>query len=248
MKGTNKNIISSFKVQEELNPDIWFIDNGSYKMIPEIRVSLLNIVDDYKEFVNVDMEIEDVILTGSLSNFNWSRFSDVDLHIVMNFEDKEDSLLKKYLDSRRIIWNSLRNITVKDFEVEIYVQDEEEPHFASGVYSVMYDEWIVEPKQEEVILDSHKILSKSKQWMEIIDTIETMAETKEIDDSMNDIQRFKDKLKKYRGEGLKDKGEYSYENLAFKFLRRNGYLKKINDIRNELIDKSLTVEEKVSHS
>ena len=248
MEGTNKNIISSFKVHKELNPDIWFMDNGSYKMIPEIRVSLLNIVDDYKEFVNVDMEIEDVILTGSLSNFNWSRFSDVDLHIVMNFEDKEDSLLKKYLDSRRIIWNSLRNITVKDFEVEIYVQDEEEPHFASGVYSVMYDEWIVEPKQEEVILDSHKILSKSKQWMEIIDTIETMAETKEIDDSMNDIQRFKDKLKKYRGEGLKDKGEYSYENLAFKFLRRNGYLKKLNDIRNELIDKSLTVEEKVSHS
>jgi hypothetical protein len=248
MEGTNKNIISSFKVHEELNPDIWFIDNGSYKMIPEIRVSLLNIVDDYKNFVNVDMEIEDVILTGSLSNFNWSRFSDVDLHIVMNFEDKEDSLLKKYLDSRRIIWNSLRNITVKDFEVEIYVQDAEEPHFASGVYSVMYDEWIVEPKQEEVILDSHKILSKSKQWMSIIDNIETMAETKEIDDSMNDIQRFKDKLKKYRGEGLKDKGEYSYENLAFKFLRRNGYLKKLNDIRNELIDKSLTVEEKVSHS
>ena len=248
MEGTNKNIISSFKVHEELNPDIWFIDNGSYKMIPEIRVSLLNIVDDYKNFVNVDMEIEDVILTGSLSNFNWSRFSDVDLHIVMNFEDKEDSLLKKYLDSRRIIWNSLRNITVKDFEVEIYVQDAEEPHFASGVYSVMYDEWIVEPKQEEVILDSHKILSKSKQWMSIIDNIETMAETKEIDDSMNDIQRFKDKLKKYRGEGLKDKGEYSYENLAFKFLRRNGYLKKLNDVRNELIDKSLTVEEKVSHS
>ena len=104
--------------------------------------------------------------------------------------------LKKYLDSRRIIWNSLRNITIKDFEVEVYVQDTEEPHFASGVYSVMYDEWIVEPKQEEVILDSHKILSKSKQWMDIIDNIETKVDTKEIDDSMGDIQRFKDKLKK----------------------------------------------------
>ena len=88
MEGTNKNIISSFKVHEELNPDIWFMDNGSYKMIPEIRVSLLDIVDDYKNFVNVDMEIEDVILTGSLSNFNWSRFSDVDLHIVMDFIKK----------------------------------------------------------------------------------------------------------------------------------------------------------------
>ena len=248
MEGTDKNIISSFKVQEKLNPDIWYMDDESYKMIPEIRISLLDVVEDYKNFVNVDMEIEDVVLTGSLSNFNWSEFSDVDLHILMDFEDKEDSLLKKYLDSRRIIWNSLRNITIKDFEVEIYVQDTEEPHFASGVYSVMYDEWIVEPKQEEVILDSRKILSKSKQWMEIIDNIETMVDTKEIDDSMEDIQRFKDKLKKHRGKGLKDKGEYSYENLAFKFLRRNGYLKKLNDVRNELIDKSLTVEGKVSYS
>ena len=84
--------------------------------------------------------------------------------------------------------------------------------------------------------------------MEIIDNIETMVDTKEIDESMDDIQRFKDKLKKHRGKGLKDKGEYSYENLAFKFLRRNGYLKKLNDVRNELIDKSLTVEEKVSYS
>ena len=153
MEGIDKNIISSFKVQEKLNPDIWYMDNESYKMIPEIRISLLDIVEDYNNFVNVDMEIEDVILTGSLSNFNWSEFSDVDLHILMDFEDKEDSLLKKYLDSRRIIWNSLRNITIKDFEVEIYVQDTEEPHFASGVYSVMYDEWIVEPKQEEVVAE-----------------------------------------------------------------------------------------------
>jgi predicted nucleotidyltransferase len=120
MEGIDKNIISSFKVQEKLNPDIWYMDNESYKMIPEIRISLLDIVEDYNNFVNVDMEIEDVILTGSLSNFNWSEFSDVDLHILMDFEDKEDSLLKKYLDSRRIIWNSLRNITIKDFEVEIF--------------------------------------------------------------------------------------------------------------------------------
>ena len=248
MEKTDKKIISSFKVQDELNPNIWFFDGESYKMKPKIRISLLDIVDDYIEFTGIKIDVEDVILTGSLSNFNWSEFSDVDLHILMDFEDKEDSLLKKYLDSRRIIWNSLRNITIKDFEVEIYVQDTEEPHFASDVYSVMYDEWIVEPKQEEVILDSRKILSKAKQWMEMIDNIETMVDTKEIDDSMSDIQRFKDKLKKYRGEGLKDKGEYSYENLAFKFLRRNGYLKKLNDVRNELIDKSLTVEGKVSYS
>tara|TARA_R100001163_G_C5036244_1_gene175356 strand:+ start:342 stop:1085 length:744 start_codon:yes stop_codon:yes gene_type:complete len=245
MESTNKNIISSFDVQDELNPDIWYYDGESYKMKPEIRISLLDIVKDYVGFVDIELDIEDVTLTGSLSNFNWSEFSDVDLHILMDFENA-DPLLKKYLDSRRIIWNSLREVTVKGFDVEIYVQDNNEPHFASGVYSVLYNEWLVEPKEEEVTIDSKKILSKAKNWMSQIDKIEVNSQRKEPTEVLNNIQKFKDKIKKYRGAGLEDKGEYSYENLTFKFLRRNGYLKKLNDVRNSLIDKNLTLDENVS--
>ena len=245
METTNKNIISSFKVQEELNPDIWYYDGESYKMKPEIRISLLDIVKDYTDFIDVELDIDDVTLTGSLSNFNWSEFSDVDLHILTDFEDK-DPLLKKYLDSRRIIWNSLRSVTTKGFDVEIYVQDNNEPHFASGVYSVLYNEWIVEPKQEEVTIDSKKILSKAKNWMSQIDKIETNSKRVDPEEVLKDIDRFKSKIKKYRGSGLEDKGEYSYENLTFKFLRRNEYLKKLNDVRNSLIDKNLTLDENVS--
>ena len=245
METTNKNIISSFKVQDELNPDIWYYDGESYKMKPEIRISLLDIVKDYEDFIDVELDIDDITLTGSLSNFNWSEFSDVDLHILMDFENT-DPLLKKYLDSRRIIWNSLRDVTVKGFDVEIYVQDSKEPHFASGVYSVLYNDWIVEPKEEEVSIDSKKILNKSKNWMSQIDKFEVNSRRQEPDEVLEDIQKFKDKIKKYRGSGLEDKGEYSYENLTFKFLRRNGYLKKLNDIRNYLIDKNLTLDENVS--
>jgi len=245
MGSTNKNIISSFNIQEELNPDIWYYDGESYKMKPEIRISLLDIVKDYVGFVDVELDIDDVTLTGSLSNFNWSEFSDVDLHILMDFENT-DQLLKKYLDSRRIIWNSLRDVTVKGFDVEIYVQDNSEAHFASGVYSVLYNEWIVEPQEEEVSIDSKKILSKAKNWMSQIDKFEVNSNREDPLTVLDSIQRFKDKIKKYRGSGLKDKGEYSYENLTFKFLRRNGYLKKLNDVRNSLIDKNLTLDENVS--
>tara|TARA_B110000977_G_scaffold61773_1_gene84076 strand:- start:6364 stop:7107 length:744 start_codon:yes stop_codon:yes gene_type:complete len=245
MSTTNKNIISSFNVQEELNPDIWYYDGESYKMKPKIRVSLLDIVKDYTDFIDVELDIDDVTLTGSLANFNWSEFSDVDLHILTDFEGK-DELLKKYLDSRRIIWNSLRSVTTKGFDVEIYVQDNNEPHFASGVYSVLYNEWIVEPKQEEVTIDSKKILSKAKNWMSQIDKIETNSKRVDPEEVLKDIDRFKSKIKKYRGSGLEDKGEYSYENLTFKFLRRNEYLKKLNDVRNSLIDKNLTLDENVS--
>ena len=82
--------------------------------------------------------------------------------------------------------------------------------------------------------------------MEKIDDIEIKAETEDEEEVLIMIDKLKDKIKKYRSGGLKEGGEYSYENLAFKFLRRNDYLKKINDIKNDLIDKSLTVEGKVS--
>ena len=110
MENNSKNILNSFQVHEELNPDIWFLNNGSYKMKPEIRDSLLAIVEDFSNFVDVNMDIEDITLTGSLSNFNWSSFSDVDLHMLLDFDGDKDSLLKKYLDSRRIIWNSFNSL------------------------------------------------------------------------------------------------------------------------------------------
>mgnify|MGYP000673992906 FL=1 len=248
MENNDKNIISSFKVQKELNPDIWLMDDEGYKMRPEIRDSLLKIVEDYEEFVDIDLDIEDIILTGSLSNFNWSEFSDVDLHILIDFDNPEESIEKKYLDSRRIIWNSLRDVNVKGFESEIYVQDSKEQHFASGMYSVMYNDWVVEPEEKEVVLDSHKILSKSKQWMDMIDQIEDDMERNSSNELMHTVDDLKRRLKKYRGAGLADKGEYSYENLTFKFLRRNGYIGKLIGIKNKLIDKSLTLEDNVSYS
>ena len=246
MMVSDKKIVKSFKVNDSLTSDIWEEENGNFVLKPEIRKALLDIVDDYLNFIDMDLDIDDITLTGSLSNFNWSEFSDVDLHILVDFTIKP-SLFKKYLDSRRMIWNSLRDITIKDFDVEIYVQDVNEPHFATGVYSVLYDNWIVEPvKEEDVILDTKKILDKAKYWMEKIDDIEIKAETEDEEEVLIMIDKLKDKIKKYRSGGLKEGGEYSYENLAFKFLRRNDYLKKINDIKNDLIDKSLTVEGKVS--
>ena len=82
--------------------------------------------------------------------------------------------------------------------------------------------------------------------MNMIDSIEDDKNRKEPEELLNRIDKLKKKLKKYRGCGLQDNGEYSYENLTFKFLRRNNYLGKLNDIKNELIDKTLTLEGKVS--
>ena len=69
------------------------------------------------------------------------------------------------------------------------------------------------------------------------------AEDEELEDALEMIDSVKDKLKKFRSCGLEREGEYSYENLVFKFLRRNGYIQKLFDFTNELVDKRLSLEQ-----
>jgi hypothetical protein len=56
-----------------------------------------------------------------------------------------------------------------------------------------------------------------------------------------EIDVLKDKLKKFRQSGLEKGGEYSYENLTFKLLRRNGYIEKILTLKTDMIDKKLSI-------
>ena len=101
-------------------------------MKKEIRKNLLKIAEDFYSSLDVDAEIYDVILTGSLSNYNYSRYSDYDLHILIDFKDINDDvdLVKKFVDMSRKIWNEEHDIKLKGFEVEVYIQEKNEEHTA----------------------------------------------------------------------------------------------------------------------
>jgi len=111
---------------------------------------------------------------------------------------------------------------------------------------VMFDEWINEPTPESVTLDEEKLEEKANQWMEIIDTVIENVSDDELESALETIEKVKDKLKKYRSCGLEREGEYSYENVVFKFLRRNGYIQKLFDFTNELVDKRLSLEQETN--
>ena len=88
--------LSSFEVRSTLNPKIF---DGDQHMHEEVRRRLLMIADDFFETLNVEwVDIDDIILTGSLANYNWSKFSDVDLHILVDFGDVDDNeeLVKEF--------------------------------------------------------------------------------------------------------------------------------------------------------
>ena len=236
-------------VRDKLNPEIWLTSKKESKMKPEIRERLLDIANQFVEFLDVPVFVDDVIMTGSLANYNWSNYSDVDLHIIVDFTqfpEEQIELFQKLFTLKKILFNTNHDITIKNFEVELYAQDEKEIHTSSGVYSVLYDEWITKPEKINVKVDNTVLMNKVKSWTEKIDeVIEDVKESNDLEKSKEIIDKLKKKLKDYRGEGLSGDGEFSYENLVFKFLRRNGYIEKLYNFEDKLIDKTLSLENSI---
>ena len=141
--------------------------------------------------------------------------------------------------SKKQVFNEKHNIKIYGYDVELYAQDTEESHYSTGVYSIMNDEWVNEPKKMNVDVDKELLKTKIKCWTDKIDHV---IKTSTIEDDKELLSKVKDKLKEYRKSGLEKEGELSYENLVFKFLRRSGHIQKLFDTTNKMIDKDLSVE------
>ena len=107
----------------------------------------------------------------------------------------------------------------------------------------MDDEWKKVPKLEEFKIDEKILKSKVEQWINIIDGVLENAEDESIEGAVKLVKKYREKLRKYRTCGLKKEGEYSYENLVFKYLRRNGYIEKLENFKNKFVDKKLSLEQ-----
>ena len=240
----DEKIVKSFESKDSLCSLIFH--PKSSRMKEDIRKRLLQISDEFIGSLGVDFFTHDIVLTGSLANFNWSEYSDVDLHIIIDYEDIKGndgsdsfmSIIKEFFDAKKNVWNEKHNIKIKGFDVELYVQDIKEPHISSGVYSVLNDEWLVKPKKETPNIDDRKILEKGEEFAKKIDNLIDLGEKESVLPKIEDLRK---KLKKFRQTGLEGGGEYSYENLTFKLLRRNGYIKKLLDLKSNITDKKLSI-------
>jgi len=245
------NIIKSFELRDTLNPKIWDTpnDENSPKIKSKIREKLLEIAYEFIQFLKVDIIVSDVHLTGSLANYNWSEFSDFDLHIIADFNQfpkKQLELYKELFTLKKTLFNSDQNIKIYNYDVELYVQDENEEHASTGVYSLINNDWLETPKKEKFEINKSSLQKKISQWTEKIDSILETAEEEDLQESKKIIDNLKDKLKRYRKCGLDKNGEMSYENLVFKYLRRSGYIEKLFGFKRKKIDKELSLKEKIN--
>jgi len=245
-----KNVIDSFKLQKQLYPKIW--SEPGDKMNPKVRNNLLEIANEFISSFGIDVIISDIIVVGSIANYNWSKYSDVDLHILVDYNQFQNNIKELYVDFfdlKKVIFNQKRDIKFFGFDVELFVEDENDlTSVSGGIYSILSDEWLSKPNKNDFKTPNLNLVKqKSKQWMRIIDSTLKNIEDESPEEIKKCIKKYKEKLKKYRKSGLDKGGEMGLENLVFKVLRRNGYIEKLYDYPIKLMDKQLSLNEKIKN-
>ena len=236
--------LTSFEQENTLHPKLW-IDN--YTLDSQVRLRLLDIADDFFDSLEIDwIEPIDIVLKGSICNYNWSKYSDIDVHIILDFNNIEcdKDLLRNYFNSKKNEWSSNHdNLTIYNMDVEFYVEDISDITVSNGIYSLEKNKWVNEPSIDNSFdLTSNEILLRnvSSEIMTYIDDLHNSYlstsdeyELKEISKTLSNIL---DLIYKIRKKGLDNKGELDELNIIFKIIRRSGYLDLIWNIIDNIYD------------
>lgn len=215
-----------------LNPNIWETDSN---IKTDVLNALLKVANTFYKDTELTVPLEDIYFLGSTAGYNWTPTSDIDLHLVVDFDKigDDEELVKQYVDGLKSKWNQSHDIKIGNHPVEVYIQDKKEVNKSQAVYSLMKNTWVKKPKHEDIKVDKDAIKKKYKQFVE---SINMAIQEQDIDKIKKLIKRIYD----MRQAGLDKSGEYSTENLVFKLLRSTGYINKLRDTVTQLTDKELS--------
>jgi hypothetical protein len=223
----------SFEIRDELNPALW--DKNVLKK--DVRLGLLRIANEFNKFCKVTNSPVDIIFLGSSVNYNWSDYSDLDVHITYDYSafDNDPKVADAYLISRKNQWYLEHNIQGKGYDVELYAQDYKKKNVSNGIYSILKNKWIKKPEK----------ITGTIKWdavQQIVDTIDKkITEAVKSQDPVK-IKNLIEKIKKLRQESLTKYGEFGSVNVAYKILRREKIMEKLWDAEVVVLDKQLTFE------
>lgn len=236
-----KDIKIKIEYHSELNPKLWEETEDGYKMYPDVFDTLTDAANAFFDFLELPkLDVEDVTITGSSANYNWTSASDMDVHLVVDMKKatkQYGELVVPYFNAQKTVWNDLHDIHVKGIPVEFYVQDADEKHHSTGIFSLQDDEWVVKPEHDKPSIDDQYVLDKAAELIDKIKKIVYHCNKASV------FEKLMEKLREMRKAGLEEGGEFSTENLIFKILRNEGYLDMIANCRTKSFDRELSVEE-----
>jgi predicted nucleotidyltransferase len=221
------------KLHDTLNPLLW----EQNKLKPLVLRKIKQIGELWLDFVNIpNSNVDDVIFTGSNANYNYTKFSDIDIHYIVDKKKlKCNKFIDDYLLDKKRLFSENYDLKIFGYSVEMYVQDKDESMPKNqGIFSIKNNTWIVKPHKIKLDIDDDTVLKKTKY---ILKRIESVLKLNNIES----LQKLKEKLRNYRKSGLQLSGEFSLENLVYKNLRNIEVLQFIDDKINDLIHKKYSI-------
>lgn len=237
------NELESFKMSDavkfhkELNPQLW----EDEKLDPEVRDQLLLIAEDFVEYLGIsNLKIKDVTISGSNAAYSYTPHSDLDLHILVDFNElPNNEVYQELFTAKKTLYNDAHDITVHGVPVELYVQDINQPVQSLGEYSIVHDKWIRIPKKRRANFDQAATKAKYEKLGDLIELALKSKDPKRVVDTIALVKR-------YRKSGLDKHGEFGPENLAYKAVRKQGLVQALYDLKAKLHAEKLSIEEEHS--
>lgn len=229
----DESIDEAIEKHDELNPDLW--ENNKLK--PEVKDKLLEIVGYFTNNLKedeIELDVKDIVIIGSNANYNYTKQSDIDTHIVADmtpYKDVPDLALKLY-NAYRSMWNNKYDPTIYGHEVELYVEPEEIKANSNGMYSLNTG-WLKEPVQTNIPdIDEDELNTLVGEYENKIEGAK----------SIKDIEDIIDSLYLLRQESILKEGEFGIGNQCFKEIRNMGLLQNLKDKKIELENQEMSLE------
>lgn len=227
------NLNEDFQIHDTLNPKLY--ENN--QLLPEVRQKIVDIVANFEEYVEIPIHIVDIVIVGSNAAYNYTQYSDLDVHVIVNPElvqDIPEDIQTMIYNMKKSSFNKEFDIKIKGIPVELYVEDMHSSVVSNGIYSVCDDRWVKEPKQNTSVT-KHNIEKDMEKWTQ---QIQQAIDSNNYDEIANTI----DLLYLMRKNSISLEGEYGKGNEIFKTLRDRGYVAEIKEALSNAISKNLSLE------
>jgi hypothetical protein len=226
------NIAAPIQYNTILNPVLWDHD----RLKSEVRGALIRMAKDFIEYVGVPFSALDVVITGGNVNYNYTSKSDIDLHIIADFDSVQcDREVAELFDTKRLLYKRNYDLTIHNIPVELYIEDHRMPAVSSGSYSVASGKWLTNPTKNMPKYNEEELAHMVTTWKKVLGHA---VKTGDLQTCRKAVQL----LRSYRKQGLKTPaGEFSIPNLVYKSLRNDDTLKSIMIFIDRLHDQELSI-------
>ena len=223
----------AFTISDQLNPKFFEGD----KLKEYVRLRLIKIANVFVNAIKEDgipLDVKDYIFLGSNAAYNYTEHSDIDLHVLVDLTSLKDdpAVIKRLYNYIKNDFNNKYDIKIKGQDVELYLQDVNEPNAANGIYSLLRNEWIKFPDASEPQVFEPEKTQEFVDW----ETRYNSITDEEASQLINDIYDLR------KSSLAQEDGEYSNGNLIFKEFRNRGWLKDLRDRQHLALSKELSIE------